>query len=85
MTKKSIIILITLFLISACETKFIKDGGTIAEFEQDKAQCVYEAKAATPNPSGYYRTIIGSSLDMALRQLELIKLCLKAKGWKQVS
>jgi hypothetical protein len=77
-----------ILLLSACAAqprwRWEKPGGagTDATRQQDYAQCDYEASAATASlGSGGYRTIVGSSMEKALRENELIQKCMQARGW----
>jgi len=56
--------------LCSCATagkQWVKEGCTPSEFEQDRAQCEYEAKLATPpsNEYRYYRNLgdaVGASI-----------------------
>jgi len=85
---KRISIALVAVALAACATqpqwRWAKDGETPGERERTYAQCDYEATAATASMgTGGYRTMVGSSLEMTLRQVELIKMCMAAKGWRQ--
>ena len=74
-----------LVTLNACAQKrmFTKPGFTQAQWEQDLAQCEYEASGATQNVDPGLRTVFGQALDQALRKNELIALCLRAKGYEE--
>lgn len=65
-------------LATACAaTHFHKDGATVAQFDQEKAECEYEALKYSP---------IGrfdSALEVGFRRLEITQTCLRMKGWQQ--
>lgn len=65
------------------QTMWAKDGATPDQFERDKAQCIYEASAATQQTTPGYRTAFGQELDRAMRRNELAVLCMKARGYSQ--
>lgn len=81
-------------LVGCAQFTWVKDGADAADFERDKAQCVYEASLATAGAgsgSGYYRSTgqavaagIGEGIALGLRQLELATLCMRARGYQQV-
>jgi len=77
----------TCLVLAACAPMkpmvWVKPGATAAEFEQAKAQCIYEVTAATQQTDYSYRTVIGQELDRSIRQRELGLLCMKARGWNQ--
>ena len=58
-----------------------KDGATENDFNRDKLECQYQAELATASHSG---TGISGGMAVGFRQLELIKNCLRVKGWKDV-
>ena len=83
-------------MLTACSPQFVwvKEGATEAGFERDKAQCQYEAAAATanyntgPTARGYSGAVaqgIGEGIAIGMRQAELIQLCLQAKGYSKQS
>lgn len=76
-------------LLSGCAASggyWDKPGASVADFERDKAQCLYEAEAAIQVPRyGYYNTQFALELDMAFRRRSLAISCLKAKGWKHLT
>ena len=55
------------------KTYLTKPGYTEAQFQQDLAQCEYEARSATVNTQG----AIYAAFEMA----QLQKLCMKGKGY----
>ena len=90
-----VIALIASFAVTGCiaPPDWYKDGATVQEFERDRAQCVYEANAATAGysqgqtartQSGAIAQGFGEGLTMALRQRELAILCMRAKGYIDV-
>jgi len=85
---------IFLFLLGGCGSPpvWVKPGATQADFEQDVARCRYEAAAATASYStgptarglsGAMAQGFGEGLTSGMRQIELVKLCLEAKGYSQ--
>jgi hypothetical protein len=54
-----------------------------ARFERDRAQCVYEANAATAStPSSIYLPqAVGQDVATGIRQGELASLCMEARGY----
>lgn len=60
-----------------------KAGATQEAFDQDFAKCRYEAVAATQTTDTSMRSIFGQELDRAIRQRDLMDLCLQAKEWRQ--
>lgn len=75
------------FTLAACAPMqplmWVKAGATEAEFEQAKAQCVYEVTAATQQTDYGLRTVFGQELDRSIRQRDLAILCMKARGYTQ--
>ena len=76
-------------LLSACATSpagWQKSGAPMSELERDKAQCTYEAKAATasyksqPSKPGE-AAAIGDGVVIAEKQIELTNECMKARGY----
>lgn len=67
----------------ATNTRWMKPGGSVADFEQDKVRCEYEASLATANaPVGYgLGGAIGSGIATGIEKVNLMSLCLRAKGW----
>jgi hypothetical protein len=83
------VIAIALFT-TGCTRTYVKPGATVYDFERDKAQCEYEAAAATANFSNPQQTYslgqaagagFGSGLAEGMKKIELMDLCLKARGW----
>lgn len=93
---KKLLCISAIALLSGCatmdrETVWAKPGMTAAGFDQDKAQCAYEASLATgsytPDTSGYRTALIAGlagSRDIERRQLQVTTMCLKARGYAQV-
>lgn len=84
----------TLALLSACAANYmwVKDGATQADFDRDRAQCLYEANLATasystgPTARGYGNAAaqgFGEGMAMAIRQGELGVLCMQARGYSK--
>lgn len=73
---------------------WVKDGATQADFDRDRAQCIYESAAATGsyNPSGSTARStggaiaqgIGDGIAIGLRRQEIAILCMQARGYRQV-
>lgn len=80
---KRIAVVFLVAVLSGCAQKkiFTKSGFTQAEWEQDLAQCQYEAASSTQGVDYSYQTVFGQSLDQALRRRDLVELCLRAKGY----
>jgi len=91
-TKIAFASLITLSL-SACTTApsgWQKSGTPMSDLERDKAQCTYEAKAATasyksqpskPGEAAAMGAAIGDGVVIAEKQIELTNECMKARGY----
>lgn len=71
---------------------WVRDATTQQQFERDRAQCLYESKAATASYSSgpTPRTLGGSfgqgfadGITLAMRENELAVLCMKARGYSQ--
>lgn len=71
MWKLSVILLATLVVTTTTgcigPTQFVKPGATSAQFEQDKAQCTYEAKLHQPQDPFMWP--------------DTVRSCLYARGW----
>lgn len=75
------------------QTVWLKDGATSLDFDRDRAQCEYEAAAATasygsssPTARGYSGALargIVEGIDLGSRQAELMRLCLTARGYRR--
>lgn len=82
-----IVALIACVAIAGCaagNVRWMRGTSTVAEFEADKARCVYEAKAATASGGNFgMSSAIGAGLAEGFKQIELMHACLEAKGWKQ--
>lgn len=89
-------VLAPLMALAGCahqQTMWVRDGATQADFERDRAQCVYEANAATASyssgptrrsMSGAIAQGIEDGITIGLRQRELAMLCMKARGYAEV-
>lgn len=68
--------LIGLLFLAGCSNPkgFTKPGATQAQFNTDRAQCEYEAKAAAAGYSGV----------IALKERELTVACMEARGYTLV-
>ena len=68
-------LIIALLLVSGCSAGLAwhRPNTTRAQFEQDKAQCRYEAVAATRG--------IRSGMEQGLEETRLEHLCLEARGY----
>lgn len=62
-------------LVSGCAAPgvWVHGSKSQGEFESDRAQCVYEATAASAN--------ISNPLAQGMKQGELAQLCMQARGW----
>ncbi|MFL1495403.1 hypothetical protein [Pseudomonas antarctica] len=90
--KLKLMILFTLTL-SACTTSvhnWSRTDGRTTDMAQDKAQCQYEAKAATASyhssPSANDEThgmgnAVGDGIIIAEKQIELLNDCMRLKGY----
>lgn len=85
---------VAVFAATGCATtQWVKPGATAADFERDKAQCIYEATIYTqPTPVATYRrwenqlaASFGAALADGLRQAELTARCLEARGWRRMT
>lgn len=80
-------------IASACSTApsgWDKGGVPMSDMERDKAQCTYEAKAATasykttplkPGETAAMGAAIGDGIVVAEKQVELTNECMKARGY----
>jgi hypothetical protein len=80
-------------LACACSTSpsgWEKGGAPMSDMERDKAQCTYEAKAATasykstpskPGETAAMGAAIGDGIVIAEKQIELTNECMKARGY----
>jgi hypothetical protein len=81
---------------SACTTApagWQKSGAAMSDLDKDKAQCTYEAKAATasykstpskPGEAAAMGAAIGDGVVIAEKQIELTNECMKARGYAPV-
>lgn len=68
---KRMLMALALVTLAGCvPTRWTKPGGDSAQFEQDKAQCIYEADLHTQGAD-----------DNPLAPLQLVPECLRAKGY----
>lgn len=58
-----------------------KDGGTQAEYDQHARECRYDVAKNTQGTDPGMRTIIGQEFDLAMRQRDLLIMCMEAKGY----
>lgn len=76
--KKLYLGLISSLLLTACsQAQWVKPGATEQEFEKNYAECNYEATKAVPDYGS------GSLIAIALQRAEIIKQCLRLKGYSQ--
>jgi hypothetical protein len=80
--------------LTACKTApagWEKSSSSMSDLERDKAQCSYEAKAATasyrsqpskPGEAAAMGAAIGDGVVIAEKQIELTNDCMKARGYK---
>ena len=72
-------------ILAGCVTQqavWDKPGGTQVAFDQDKAQCIYEAKLGTPSmPYHGMSGAISTGIEEGMRQAELEVLCMQARGY----
>lgn len=58
--------------LSACvPAYFVKPGATTEDFEMDKAACAAQA--------------LGSANQNVFLQVQIVKLCLRGKGWQEAA
>ena len=79
--------------VSACSTSpsgWEKGGAPVSDVERDRAQCTYEAKAATasykstpskPGETAAMGAAVGDGIVIAEKQIELTNECMKARGY----
>ena len=84
---------IATLLLSACATSpsgWQKSGVPVSDLDRDKAQCHYEAQAATasyksqpskPGEAAAMGAAIGDGIVIAEKQIELTNECMKARGY----
>ena len=82
MRKPLMLIVASLMLAGCVPTVYTRPGGTVGDFERDRARCDYETHAATINSGAGYNTAIGGAFAQALAQTTLLHKCLAAHGWK---
>ena len=76
--------LLGLLAVAACGPTLYRNNTTQAEFERDKAQCEYEASAATAGGTGMrHRTVVGAAYDEAMTQGRLALMCMRARGYTE--
>jgi hypothetical protein len=93
MRMQTILIALAASALSACVTSppsWQKNGVPMSDLERDKAQCTYEAKAATasyhsqpskPGEAAAMGAAIGDGIVTAEKQVELTNECMKARGY----
>ena len=79
--------------LAACATApagWQKSGAPVSDVDRDKAECTYEAKAATasykstpskPGESAAMGAAIGDGIVIGEKQVELTNECMKARGY----
>lgn len=69
---------------------WVKSGAPMSDVELDKAQCTYEAKAATasykskpsaPGGTAAMGAAVGDGIVIAEKRIELTNDCMKARGY----
>ena len=64
-------------LLTACgPTIFVKEGASVADFNKDKRECVYEAARSTPMSGPFADPIM-----VAMERSDMQKMCLEARVW----
>jgi hypothetical protein len=93
MQMHTVLIAVTAMALSACTTSppgWQKSDTPMSDQERDKAQCTYEAKAATasyrsqpskPGEAAAMGAAIGDGVVIAEKQIELTNECMKARGY----
>jgi hypothetical protein len=93
MTRQSLLVLLALPLaVAACATSHHgwEKSGDMSAVQQDKAQCEYEAKAATasykstpskPGETAAMGAAVGDGIVIAEKQIELTNQCMRARGY----
>ena len=67
--RKAMLVGVLALAMTACVPfHYVKDGATAAQFDQDKAQCTYEAKLHQPRDPIMWPDTVSS--------------CLQARGWR---
>lgn len=61
-----------------------RPGSTQADFDQDKAQCEYEATKYSYTPMGAFDSPIRSGMQEGMQYNKLMDSCMRAKGWRPV-
>ena len=81
--RRLLAVLFCLVLLGCAANQFVWDHPTAGDgnFARDRARCDYETSAATTTPDYSYRSIVGQSLDQALRKNELFGKCMMAAGY----
>jgi len=62
---------------------WVKDGASETQAARDYAECDYDATRSVTTVDGTYRTMLGQDLDMAMRQGEVIRKCMRLRGYDQ--
>ena len=93
MNRKAVIPVMGFVIIAGCSTSpkgWEQSGVAKSQLDADKAQCEYEAKAATASyrttptkkgESAALGTAIGDGIVVAEKRVELTNDCMKARGY----
>lgn len=91
--RASLCMCLGLVLLSACGSSpksWTKPGASEDQVERDRAQCEYEAKAATasyhstpskPGETAAVGRAVGDGIVIAEKQIELTRDCMRARGY----
>ena len=90
---KLIIVALLAMLLSACVTSvndWSRSGASASDIQHDKAECQYQAKAATASyhstPAANDKThgmgsAVGDGIVIAEKQIDLTNECMRVKGY----
>jgi hypothetical protein len=67
---------------SAPPIMWVKEGATQQDFEQARAQCIYEVASSTQYTDPAHFSIWDQELERSIRQKQLAQLCMQAKGFR---
>lgn len=87
--RKAILVMTLIGLTVVCagcggKIVYQRPGATQTDFEQDKAQCDYEATKHSYTPMGAFGDPFMSGIQEGMRYNKLMEGCMRSKGWRPV-
>ena len=84
--QRAIVALAIILLLSGCVSNKVwyNPEKSSAEAERDLRECRYEAEKYSTGAGAGYSSPVGSGLDIAFKQLELIRQCMELRGYQRV-